>query len=165
MFAVWKWSYQTCYEILVNNWSTTAIQMTFFASVDCIESERTASPAFLLPPIFPHPRPPQRILCSTSALAMFEPGLGSCCRLDWGERGMEGWAVGRGWGGENTGRKKCKETQIKYSFRLEPPENAHHTHHQCQRQQQWGLMILLTDWITLLYFCKTFSRVWKLINR
>lgn len=29
MFAVWKWSYQTCYEILVNNWSTTAIQMTF----------------------------------------------------------------------------------------------------------------------------------------
>lgn len=30
----------------------------------------------------------QRILCSTSALAMFEPGLGSCCRLDWGETGQ-----------------------------------------------------------------------------
>lgn len=33
---------------------------------------------------FSLPLPRQRILCSTSVLAMCEQGLGSCCRLDWG---------------------------------------------------------------------------------
>lgn len=33
--------------------------------------------------------PLQRILCSTAVLAMCEPGLGSCCRLDWRETRIE----------------------------------------------------------------------------
>lgn len=99
MLGVRKRSYQTCWEIPVNNWSTIAVSVDILVSVDCIESEWTASPVFFFSssslPLLPRPHPPQRILCSTSALAMFEPGLGSCCRLDWGERGMEGWKRGR----------------------------------------------------------------------
>lgn len=61
---------------LVNNCSS----VDFFSSVDCIESEWTDSPCFLLFLFSLLPLPPQRILCSTSALAMLEPWMGSCCR-------------------------------------------------------------------------------------
>lgn len=135
-----------------------------WVSADCIESEWTFSTGFLLFLLPLHPHPPQRILCSTSALAMFEPGLGSCCRLDWGERGMEGWKAGEKREKEKWERgldrweERKRERQIKYNFptinRYEEtfsnswiPWDLYDTEHHSQHQWQWGEVAgLFTDW-------------------
>lgn len=84
-FGMWKLSYQTCEKImgeqLVYNCGFTLL--FFFLPLIALKvNDLPTLFFFVLLFLLPRARPPQRILCSTSALAMFEPGLGSCCRLD-----------------------------------------------------------------------------------
>ena len=97
MFAMWKWSYQTCYEILVNNWSTTAIQMTFLLQLIVLKANGQ--------PALPSSSLQYSLILVLLSASCVPRQRWPCLSQGWGPAVVwteerEGWKDGGGGGGE-----------------------------------------------------------------